>query len=232
MNSGNTFLSMPRQESQHTEKRPAIRRKYHGEFRLLPVVSILNHDPDSLPQDAISFRELLVLCIRLQEAAAQMDSPASGSLIDALKFAREHKETPEDAEVRTLELEINTRLLEFQSIPVIRVRRSTGKGTATRLASHQFLPRHVTSWWSEDPDSYHPFYALLDAIEDGTLANVKACSCGKYFFKKFAHQRFCSEECRVKENQNSEKARESRRRWQRDNYQAHKALDSGSQATT
>lgn len=196
------------------------------------MVYMLNQD--SKPEVSNPLRELIVLCVRLQEAAARMNFSTGGGLKEAIKFSSSLKESPEFAEIRSLQADLNIRLQEFQSTPVIELQPSTRPGIAPRLISYQVLPRHIALLWSEDyyPGEYHPFYALLDAIEDGTLANVKACICGKYFFKKFAHQRFCSEECRIKENQTSEKARESRRRWQRDNYQAHKALESGSRVTT
>jgi hypothetical protein len=39
--------------------------------------------------------------------------------------------------------------------------------------------------------------ALRTAIENGTIARVKECVCGKYFFRRLSRQQFCSVECRV-----------------------------------
>ena len=37
--------------------------------------------------------------------------------------------------------------------------------------------------------------ALRSAIENGTIARIKQCRCGKYFFQRLPKQRFCGEEC-------------------------------------
>lgn len=42
-----------------------------------------------------------------------------------------------------------------------------------------------------------PFGALRTAIENGTIARIKKCVCGTYFFKRLPKQQFCSVECRV-----------------------------------
>jgi hypothetical protein len=41
------------------------------------------------------------------------------------------------------------------------------------------------------------FGALRTGIENGTIARVKECVCGKYFFQRLPKQQFCSVECRV-----------------------------------
>jgi hypothetical protein len=41
------------------------------------------------------------------------------------------------------------------------------------------------------------FVSLETAIENGTIARVKECACGKYFFQRLSRQQFCSVECRV-----------------------------------
>jgi hypothetical protein len=62
---------------------------------------------------------------------------------------------------------------------------------------------------------------LLRCIECGVLHKILTCSCGKLFFQRFSHQRFCSEECRSKSYQDSDQWREYRRRKAREYYQLH-----------
>ena len=66
--------------------------------------------------------------------------------------------------------------------------------------------------------------ALLNLFE--ARANwwrVRECYCGKYYFRRFRHQRFCSETCRVKRFRSSEEWREHRRTKAREYYWLHKA---------
>ena len=213
---------MPNLDSQHTENRASGRRFYHGEWNLIPIVEILNR-AITHPDETDTLSELIVKCIRLQEAVAQVDLHSeSGDLASRLKDQIRLSESPEVSHIRALERELNIQLQEFQSTPVIKFRPATTP--EKRLVSYQLLPRRVAMLWSEDydPMEYHPFYALLDAIADGTLTKIKPCNCGKYFYQRFSHQLFCSETCRIRDNQNSEKAREYRRTKQREYYNLNK----------
>jgi len=41
---------------------------------------------------------------------------------------------------------------------------------------------------------------------------IAKCDCGKYYFRRFSHQRFCSEKCRLKEFHSSDEWKEHRRK--------------------
>lgn len=68
---------------------------------------------------------------------------------------------------------------------------------------------------------------LLELIRAGDVFKIDHCRCGKYFFKRFSHQRFCSAKCRLAEFRNSDEARQKRNAYARKLYHLHKKLDSG-----
>jgi hypothetical protein len=64
---------------------------------------------------------------------------------------------------------------------------------------------------------------LLDVFrQQGPVPPIGLCGCGTYFFRRFSHQRFCSEVCRLKEFRSSEKWKAHRRAKARDYYWMHK----------
>jgi hypothetical protein len=54
------------------------------------------------------------------------------------------------------------------------------------------------------------------------LTRTKECKCGRWFFLRFGHQRFCSARCRDKENKSAPQWKEYRRRKAREYYWLHK----------
>jgi ribosomal protein S27AE len=64
--------------------------------------------------------------------------------------------------------------------------------------------------------------ALLTTLrldEMGVIDRVRKCPrCGKWFFARFRHQRFCQLKCQQKHFRESEAWKEHRRRWMRDYY--------------
>jgi hypothetical protein len=68
--------------------------------------------------------------------------------------------------------------------------------------------------------------AVLDLLsvfrEPGSWWRVSQCHCGRYYFRRFRHQRFCSEACRVKEFRSSEEWKAHRRNKAREYYWLHK----------
>jgi hypothetical protein len=63
----------------------------------------------------------------------------------------------------------------------------------------------------------------LSLIESGWIWKVGPCRCGKIFFRRFMHQRFCSEKCRIAEFRNSDDARAKRNEYARKLYHLHKS---------
>jgi hypothetical protein len=63
--------------------------------------------------------------------------------------------------------------------------------------------------------------AIHNAIELarlGLLQRIISCECGRWFFAKFAHQRFCSTRCRKRHHEQSEAFRAARRAYMRRYY--------------
>jgi len=68
--------------------------------------------------------------------------------------------------------------------------------------------------------------AELAAI--GLIGKIHRCEqCGRWLFRRFAHQTCCSGRCRERKYRSTEEWKKHRRDWQRKNYRAHKALDQG-----
>lgn len=63
---------------------------------------------------------------------------------------------------------------------------------------------------------------VLDLMQSGSIFKVSRCSCGKFYFRKFSHQRFCSEKCRIAEFRTSDEARRKRNEYARKLYHLHK----------
>jgi hypothetical protein len=61
-------------------------------------------------------------------------------------------------------------------------------------------------------------HALVRLADQGLLDRLKTCDCGVWYFARFAHQRFCSEECRVRFWEGSEERKERKRAQARANY--------------
>jgi hypothetical protein len=69
-------------------------------------------------------------------------------------------------------------------------------------------------------------FLAVDAIarltEDGLLGRLQECQCGLWYYAKFAHQRFCSTECRVNFWESSDERKAQKRKRARENYAYHK----------
>lgn len=66
-------------------------------------------------------------------------------------------------------------------------------------------------------------FELLDVFrQPGNWWRIRQCYCGTYYFRRFRHQRFCSEACRVREFRSSEEWKAHRRKKAREYYWLHK----------
>jgi hypothetical protein len=76
--------------------------------------------------------------------------------------------------------------------------------------------------WPPSAGRYDDVEAVFELTTGGGLTKVKECFCGKWFFVKFAHQKFCSAPCRDKANKSLPKWKEYRRKKAREYYWLHK----------
>jgi hypothetical protein len=74
------------------------------------------------------------------------------------------------------------------------------------------------------PPLFEEGYTENEAIYEITwlmpkaIAGLRQCSCGKWFFKKFSHQRFCSVKCREREFRSTDEWKAYRREKAREYY--------------
>jgi hypothetical protein len=59
-------------------------------------------------------------------------------------------------------------------------------------------------------------------LSTGLIYRIRRCECGKWFFRRFAHQSYCSGECRVRHYLQSDDGKEYKRRKAREYYELHK----------
>jgi hypothetical protein len=78
--------------------------------------------------------------------------------------------------------------------------------------------------WPPVAGKYGEYQAIYELTwnRGETLIKVKECFCGKWFFLRFAHQRFCGAKCRDKANKTLPQSKEYRRRKAREYYWLHK----------
>jgi hypothetical protein len=71
-------------------------------------------------------------------------------------------------------------------------------------------------------DDVQAVFELVWMTDGEALTKVKECRCGKWFFLKFVHQKFCSAVCRDKANKSLPQSKEYRRKKAREYYWLHK----------
>jgi hypothetical protein len=71
-------------------------------------------------------------------------------------------------------------------------------------------------------DDVQAVYELTWITRNRGIERITECTCGKWFFRRFAHQRFCRAKCRDKAHKSSPKWQEYRRQKARDYYWLHK----------
>ena len=92
---------------------------------------------------------------------------------------------------------------------------------AGKFLSFAWLPIHP-----DHPDEYGEVSAIADLAklaENDLLGHLRECTCGKWIWARFSHQRFCSAKCRERDFRSSEKWKEHRRKKAREYYRLHKS---------
>jgi hypothetical protein len=105
----------------------------------------------------------------------------------------------------------------------------------SRLRRYKFYPRFFPlgrflsfEWIPIQPDRadrYGEVSAIADLAklaEKDLLDHLRECHCGRWFWARFSHQRFCSAKCREKEFRSSPEWKEHRRKKAREYYRLHK----------
>jgi hypothetical protein len=71
-------------------------------------------------------------------------------------------------------------------------------------------------------DDVQAVYELTWLTGDKGIEQIRECNCGKWFFRRFAHQKFCCARCRDKANKSLPESLEYRRRKAREYYWLHR----------
>jgi hypothetical protein len=91
----------------------------------------------------------------------------------------------------------------------------------------QWFPARKTKTYSHGwPIEYDEMNAVFDLATlsgAGVLKQLALCRCGKFFFQKFIHQKFCSTKCRLEEFRSSPEVRAKRNAYARRLYKLHKS---------
>jgi hypothetical protein len=70
-------------------------------------------------------------------------------------------------------------------------------------------------------------HGLVCMAEANLLDRFQLCTCGRWYFARFPHQKFCSPDCRVKFWESSEERKAQKRERAREYYRFHKIHDRG-----
>jgi hypothetical protein len=230
--SDNTFLCMAKRESRITEK-----REYFGQTQVEALINWLNLTIDVEGRQRII--NIIGLFILFRNQKARMTS----SYFERDGNWYEH-ETPDSIKRDELEDALEKALSFYKMTPRIYIAGPDGKprdwdvfvwwnpipGSALSRCMKKIGKRQLESLSKEDRDKPGAQMAesgalknLLELVESRFVWKIGACRCGKFFFRKFQHQRFCSEKCRIAEFRNSDEARQKRNEYARKLYHLHKS---------
>jgi hypothetical protein len=132
-------------------------------------------------------------------------------VIEAIsRLLREMKETP-DQESGAFH-PLNLMLSKYTSCPIFFPDAKVKRKWRTAPA---LMSKH-------SPEESQAVHSAVRLADRGLLDRIQLCPCGGWYFRRFSHQRFCSETCRVEFWENSEERKQQKRERARDNYIHHK----------
>jgi hypothetical protein len=103
---------------------------------------------------------------------------------------------------------VNVKLKQYTSCSIFL---PTLEGRRKWIVKDAIVGRHIVA-------EGQAIHALVRLADQGLLDRLRTCDCGVWYFARFAHQRFCSEECRVRFWETSEERKEKKRSQARANY--------------
>jgi hypothetical protein len=238
-----TFVDMAIAKSRITEKR----RTYEGEEAAESLVNWLNHTQDDEAKERI--KRVVALFFDLWTHHAGMKRPKYTRT--GHEQSREHQ-TSETKKRDELQKSLDEALSYYQTTPSVYVARVFGKpgdhkGFRVLLSSRPVVGSALARNLEQSGKSNDVLASLknpnpterdlmrgarmgetgairyvLELIQSGYIFKVHRCRCEMFFFQRFAHQRFCSEKCRITEFRTSDEARQKRNSYARKLYQLHK----------
>jgi hypothetical protein len=181
-------------------------RQYEGEQECDGLIQFLNFSPDSVGKEQIAW--LLEMLSNGKEASLEID--------------------------RLLcEFDLQPTISFYGARPIVVFAPIPGSSQhCAEEATEQMRSGAATALgdaWKSGPE-WAPSRAvgeILSLIDEELISRVQRCRCGKFFFQRFAHKRFCSEACKLAEFQSSPAARRKRNEYARHLYKRKKDLEQG-----
>lgn len=208
------ILFMPNTTS-HVQK-PA--RRYSGEEQAENLIDWLSlgvwggKPAEKQPQGYSSVLRILDLWRELRALSEVSRKYERGEVVDAT-----YTESPLYTE--RLE-ELQKVLFGYKFYPMIFP--WPGRSSVSWFPAKGGLKKNLDGW----PASYNDSNAVFDIAQLADmdlLPRVQQCVCGKWFFARFAHQRFCSAKCRENTFHSSSEWKEYRRKKAREYYALHRS---------
>jgi hypothetical protein len=230
-------------KSRITEKR----RTYEGEEAAEWLVNWLNHTQDDEAKERIE--RVIALFFELWNHNVRMKRPKYTRKYARIGEQWWEHQTPETQKRDELQKSLDEALSYYQTTPSVFVARVFGKSgehkgfqvlVRSRPVVGSALARNLersgnvlASLENRKPTEKDLMRGarmgetgairyVLELIQSGYLSKVHRCRCEMFFFQRFAHQRFCSEKCRIAEFRTSDEARQKRNSYARKLYQLHK----------
>jgi hypothetical protein len=231
-NSGITFLCMPTPDSRIRKNL----RQYHGQTDAESLVNWLNVTEDSVGRARIiDLRNALAKAMKLEAATGAKITKRKDGLNDV-------EMTPERKRAMAAKKDLNKVLAYYKVIPHMEIFSSGRKGyvsfgiywtssPGSKLARHSLAtpkPGPGREWKKHydlpggQMGEIGALFNVFELIKLDLISKIDMCQCGKFFFRKFAHQRFCSQQCKLAEFRTNDVVREKRNEYARKLYHLHK----------
>jgi hypothetical protein len=189
-------------------------REYHGEIRGRKILDYLNSDS---PEDRKGRKRVQQLMTTLHQGF-----PLLAEYIEKYPDENEQNvgEGPQTEEFE--KVVAKTDRLEAEICKQVAMyKRELRFSLVPRIEFNWAVPR---PWTLAELRESGAVNALVSLAGDNLLPRIRECECGRWYFARFKHQRFCTSRCRDKHHQSSPEFKEGRRKYMRDYYskQVHK----------
>jgi hypothetical protein len=211
-------------------------RQYHGQSDAESLVNWLN-----VTEDLVG-RARIIEVVNAFFRATYLEAATEHKMTRGKDGFFHEEMTPHLELLEAVKKKLNRLLAYYTVVPSIGIPASTQTGETSFLVHWRSAPgskmaRHSSSAPHPGPGrKWKKHYqipggqmgeigALLNALElikSGLISKIAGCRCGKFYFKKFAHQRFCSQKCKLTEFRANEEVRAKRNEYARKLYHLHK----------
>jgi hypothetical protein len=224
---------MPKTDS-HIRKNA---RQYHGQTDAESLVNWLNVTEDSVG------RARIIEIVSAFFKATGLEAATESKIIKGIDGFGYEEMTPKRKLVRAAKRKLDRLLSFYKVVPSILIFSSSQKGAVKLLVSWKSAPgskvdRHSRTIPKPGPEQkwkthydlpggqmgeIGALFNVLELIKSGLVSKIDVCPCGRFYFKKFAHQRFCSTKCKLAEFRTNEEERRKRNEYARNLYHLHKS---------